>query len=59
VGRGTEEKPFTERAGSACTRARKAKVRQARRLAQRRIVAVGVDKSLVVTAFYFDGLIRR
>jgi hypothetical protein len=41
VGRGTEERPFTETALSACARARRAVVRLTRRLARRRIVVVG------------------
>jgi hypothetical protein len=37
-----EERPLTERAGSACARARRAAVRLRRRLARRRIVVVVV-----------------
>jgi hypothetical protein len=38
-----EERPLTEKAVSACARARRAVVRLTRRLAQRRIVVVGGD----------------
>lgn len=47
IGRETEERPLTDRARLACARARRAKARLRRRLAQRRIVvvvAVGGDE---------------
>jgi hypothetical protein len=40
VGRETEERPFAERAGSACAQARRAAAMLKRRLAQWRIVVV-------------------